>query len=286
MEVFREEANNLQEYRQRIEKFHEIAKPSSMTKIPDSTLQTFYRGHMDKDYKCMPSVFRDKHLDREAYIYKKCVESFPFEFYKMDERFDQLSKIQHYGSATRILDFTVNPLVALYFACANSNNRKEKDEKDGEVILYRTTHTVESDIGVKSLAFLATYNGIIDNDFFDALRGHIGQNYSNDYLLSTLQKSYFVIPNITNERLYRQNGAFLIFGQVGKGKKTISCLDDNFGRGIDYPGYIGYITIPAKQKKNILDELEHMNITKKYLMPDIEGTFKSITEGEKHATVV
>lgn len=278
MNAFKRTANSLHEYLSCIDGFHKEAKPSSMATIPDEFLQTFYRGHMDKNYKCIPSVFRNGQLDSEARIYKKCVESFPYEFYNMDERFDQLSKIQHYGSATRILDFSINPLVSLFFACYGDNSKKETD---GVVILYRTTHTTEDDIGVKSLAFLATYDGIVDEKFFNSLRDYLGKNYSDEYLLSAIQKSYFVIPNITNERLYRQNGVFLIFGQKDKGEKIGSCLDDNFGRGEEYPGYIGYITIPSEAKARILSELENEKITKDYLMPDIETEFKKIIEGCK-----
>ena len=44
---------------------------------------------------------------------------------------EKLSKMQHYGVPTRLLDVTTNALVALYFAC--ENNFRE----DGAVFLIR-----------------------------------------------------------------------------------------------------------------------------------------------------
>ena len=42
-----------------------------------------------------------------------------------------LAKLQHFGAATGLMDFTWNPLVALWFACAEG----EKDEVDGKVFV-------------------------------------------------------------------------------------------------------------------------------------------------------
>lgn len=278
MEAFRRYANTLQEYLRCIKEFQEKKNPSALNEITreleaQGQLQTFFRGQTSTEYEWKPSVFRENRLENEARIYSRCITEFPAEFYGLNSIFDRLAKIQHYGSATRILDFTVCPLVALLFAC-------EDDSKDGEVAIYRTTYTDEQELGVKCLAFLATYPRELNTAFFDRLREHLETNYSDETLQKVINQHYFVIPQITNERLRRQKGVFMAFGQKEGKQKTVSTLDENFGRGENYPGYIGYITIPAKQKKIILDELEHMSITKKYLMPDIEGAFKSITEGK------
>lgn len=275
--IFKRESRTLSEFLTAVKEFPKEAKPSSLQTVSDTCLQTFYRGHADVGYDCEPSVFRDGLLPREDVIYKKCIEKLPYEFTHLATPFDKLAKMQHYGAATRILDFTVSPEVALYFAC------KDNCEKDGQVIIYRTTYAEPNDVGVQALSFLTTYQNTIDKGFFDALREHLQCNHSDDFLKSVMQKSYFVIPKITNERLHRQNGLFLIFGQdMSKEKKERSKLDDNFGRGEEYPGYIGYISIPSVCKNSISRELQGHGIDKEYLFPDIDKILKCITDEQKN----
>lgn len=133
---------------------------------------------------------------------------------------------------------------------------------------------------------LATYPSKIDTTFFDKLRKHLGDNYSDDELRDAMKRHYFVIPRITNERLRRQKGVFLIFGQKHETEKSTSCLDEDFGRGEDYPGYIGYIRIPANAKKGILEKLKKHKKTKEYLMPNIEEGFRKIVENAKRNNTI
>lgn len=52
---------------------------------------------------------------------------------------EQLAIAQHHGLATRLLDWTMNPLVACFFACA------EHPDKDGAVYLYETPEKIFED---------------------------------------------------------------------------------------------------------------------------------------------
>ena len=90
----------------------------------------YFRGHGDSEYQIQPSVFRNKNLLRnEAKLLDHFQSELPDQFSSDKSTIDRLVRIQHYGVPTRLLDFTLNPLMALYFAC------KDDPKKRGQVII-------------------------------------------------------------------------------------------------------------------------------------------------------
>lgn len=77
----------------------------------------FFRGQANKMWPVMPGVFRDDRLVAEHDLVLDACARVPFEFGEHKSSFERLTKLQHYGLPTRLLDVTLNPLVALYFAC-------------------------------------------------------------------------------------------------------------------------------------------------------------------------
>ena len=271
MEIFNKNAESLDEFKRKIEEFEKE------TKLFRGNMQTFYRGHANYAYKCEPSIFRKNSLSSESTIFHQCMERLPYEFNHLPSTFDKLAKMQHYGAPTRLLDFTVSSEIALFFACCSMSGKE-----DGKIIIYKTTSTSQDDIGVQVLSALAKYSEKLDADFYDHVRMEIGTNYTDENIRACIEKSYFVIPKISNDRLHRQKGLFLIFGQQLKelyGEKQVSELNEQTGRGGEYPGYIGYIKIPANSKKAIREALkEKNNLCAEYLLPQIDEELKNIKE--------
>ncbi len=80
--------------------------------------ETFYRGHADKDWVLLPSIFRTPNgVEKEHLLFRDMVAHEPQSFSECKSALDYLVQMQHYGLPTRLLDMTMNPLVALYFAC-------------------------------------------------------------------------------------------------------------------------------------------------------------------------
>ena len=80
--------------------------------------ESFYRGHADRDWELLPSIFRTPNgIANEHLLFRDMVAHVPQDFSECKSALDYLVQMQHYELPTRLLDVTTNPLVALYFAC-------------------------------------------------------------------------------------------------------------------------------------------------------------------------
>ena len=114
-----------------------------------------YRGHSDSssNYRLIPSLGRyDGALERsENIIVDELITLRPEEFQNISSDFDLLAKMQHYELPTRLLDFSYNPLIALYFACCDGKS-------SGRVLCTYDTSSLHSNQLVEKICGMYHYN--------------------------------------------------------------------------------------------------------------------------------
>lgn len=260
-----------------------------------SNEEVFFRGQKTDFWDVIPSIFRGDFLSVEHTLMQVPLLKAPYEFISINNDFEIMTKYQHYGMCTRLLDLTTNPLVALYFACEEYGDvcykgiEEEEDAKIQEangVIFFNRKYSVSTnEINIKVISSLSQIDLLNDNTLESILRKlterqaiskELEERWKSkehfEEFINIIQNNYIVIPPYNNERLSRQCGMFLLAGcfnfvytesisesSIEKGYKD---LRDEFDRKFFY--------IPGEKKKAILEELDTYNINEATLFPELE----------------
>ena len=142
-----------------------------------SSTELYFRGQDAEFWDIEPSVFRNGMLSVEHRLMQIPLQKIPTEFKEFHTVFDIMTKYQHYGMCTRLLDLTTNPLVALYFACKChgdesyiSDDGEESHEPYGVIYFTQNYYpSLPTDLEVQIVSTLANYDLSKENTVADVL---------------------------------------------------------------------------------------------------------------------
>ncbi len=222
-----------------------------------------YRGISNHNYSLCPRV-----LNRELCVVENDCFSLPLiRFQKEaslylkgtcgDNEKLWMQYAQHFGVPTRLLDFSANPLVALYFSCIGNK------DFDGAVWVINADsymREVHSDYMTKN-----NIGALSEDEYLDEV---FNSKWKEDLL-----PAYFV-PEYIDTRMRAQSSRFLIW------PSRRFCLDEyitednimDFTRDCEIRGRYAFKVIVGKSKKrDILQELDVLGINEKTLFPGIDS---------------
>jgi hypothetical protein len=211
----------------------------------------WFRGHADLQWTLTPSALRYDTTDQRdkalglLRVFKRYAETKVPHLPEAGEELKWVQHARHYGLPTRLLDWTRNAGIALYFACERQAN---KSDVDGAVYMLNP-------LDLNRMAYPKAprvYDAHSDARKIAKYLSLSGSEEKNGL------KTIAINPVWNSERIALQQGAFTLHGSR------------EFTLTVDQAPSLVCWRVPAEQKQRILRELERAGICEMSIYPEPE----------------
>lgn len=236
--------------------------------------EIFYRGQSATYKNVISSISRDDgYLVNEHQIYRETVAMKKQDFKALKLPIERLAKLQHYGIPTRLIDVTIDPLTALYFAVENIESKS-----DSNVFVYVQKSKLTDSKAVQLLALLATLESYETSYIQEEYKAIYNESITREEVLEIVQETSFITFSERlkeeNPRLYSQKGTFVICGNELHNKKIQKQI-----KSLDSIKPTLLIRIPYEYKLAIKNELDQRYlINKTTIYPEFPSVADYIKE--------
>jgi hypothetical protein len=187
------------------------------------------------------------------------LRSIPFVDRPLDEPWEQLFFMQHHAIPTRLLDWTENPFIGLYFALTSKSKTA-----DGDSAVWMLDSVAWNRESLDRVSFKGEILSVGDT-WLEFLKP--GAEYE------TMNADPLAIYGFHNSaRIVAQRGVFTIFGQDTHSMEEIY-------KTKDYPqNCLLKVRLPRNKKADLLRSLFRMGLTHSVIFPDLDGLAKETRE--------
>lgn len=207
----------------------------------------WYRGHTDDRWTLVPSVARRREwLQAENLMLKRFKQdAYPRLRYTLNSEWEWLLLAQHNGIPTRLLDWSENPLVGLYFSV--SSDRGQDDEPaDGSFWILRPREFNKRAVPDGPEILMFGHDQVLDSYLPERILG------------SPTVEPVAVVAIRSFDRIVAQSGTFTI------NHRSHDPLEERFGDNC-----LECYRIPVNRKEFIRNQLRALNIMDMTVYPDL-----------------
>lgn len=226
---------------------------------------SWYRGCRSKSYKLVPTLYRHPKRTKISDIAKlelalttRFVQrSLPFLQRSLTSDWDKLFLMQHYGVPTRLLDWTENPFVAIYFALVSAAEAKSTD-----AAIWMCDPAAWNRGALDHISFK---DGILDESS-DQVRAYEPPKPVD----GTPMHPIMIYGSYNSPRIVAQRGGFALFGQGTEPMEKIYLSEKFSGNALQK------IEIPHSKVAAIRLSLFRKGFTESVVFPDLDGLAKEL----------
>jgi hypothetical protein len=282
----------------------EICKIEDMVKVAKTLSFYWFRGH-DKTYNnLLPKIYRSEYLNGPRIgVDQSILERFKLsapslmrsKIPKWDDDLAWLFLMQHYGAPTRLLDWTKNSLVALFFAVG------QEFDSDGELwAMFPKALNEHSMLEGHPIDIILRWDDPIINKVAHNHADMAMEEIRSSVIAKELEKCELegdadhrkllltvkdrierdipkyplaFIPQLDFPRMFSQQSVFTIHPDSGDGSNIEDVLNDR-------KKLIRYI-IPKEYKYELLQDLRSLGITRSTLFGDLDALCSDLCQEVK-----
>ncbi|RYE19788.1 MAG: FRG domain-containing protein [Sphingobacteriaceae bacterium] len=253
--------NDLPDVMSSVSSLLELARPNFL----------WFRGISKESYKLVPTIYRhsekktiDDLLELEEQIMSRFSQrSIPFRTRELAGDWEPLFYMQHFGIPTRLLDWTENPLVALFFALTGAITDGSTDNAVIWIVnpMLWNKHMMSQ---MRAERIFAPGE--------DALKGFVPPTP-----ITPLRRAdrntvpVFMNGTYNSPRIVAQRGGFSIFGT------DVTPLEEVFEHSASLPvDCLVKLVIPNDKIQYLLSSITSLGTTDSVIYPDMEGLGREI----------
>jgi hypothetical protein len=230
--------------------------------------QTYFRGEGEPVEQLMPSIGRRHHYAGKSVMFTgkeersllKRFRRYAYEYFKrVPTEWETLFLARHHGLPTRLLDWTSNPLVALYFAASHGNDEFTRSARAGRGRKLEVDGTV--------WAIARREDRREDLDIFTEKPSPLN-----------VRGIRLVFPVNPSPRVTAQSGVFTLHRDPRA--DLVKCAGKNYAADELDIARLKRWRVPTGHKAEIILDLERVAVNSRTLFPDLDGLARGLWQTE------